>query len=117
MSKYRSTGVRIDGYYFRSKKEGERYVELKYMQRAKEISALETQPKFTLIPENNLFRALTYNADFRYIKNGNTIVEDVKPSYRTVKSEQAYKRTQAYRAFKDKQKMMYHILGILVQEV
>ena len=85
MNKYRNTKIMVDGIMFDSKAEGKRYMELKLLEKAKEIEDLELQPKFELQPKykNNkgqTIRAITYKADFRYhIPNtGETIVEDVK---------------------------------------
>ncbi len=47
--KYRNEKAVIDGYTFDSKKEANRYFELKMLQRAGEITALELQPKFEII--------------------------------------------------------------------
>ena len=74
----------VDGITFDSKKEAERYVVLKQMEKDGIISDLKLQPQYNLLPkqvdENGrcLERALAYIADFSYIKDGKTIVEDVK---------------------------------------
>lgn len=81
-NKYNATKTIIDGIKFDSKKEASRYSSLKLLERAGAISDLELQPKFTLqdsfIYRGHKIRAITYKADFRYILNGRTIVEDVK---------------------------------------
>ena len=66
----------FDGLTFHSRKEARRYTELKFMQQSKNISDLELQPKFELIV--NGVKIGTYIGDFRYIENGETIIEDVK---------------------------------------
>lgn len=87
-SKYRSKKVKIDGMVFDSKKEANRYLELKLLVKAKEIRDLELQPRFVLQEsfkrKGKTHRAITYIADFKYIdcKTGKTVVEDTK-GYRT----------------------------------
>ena len=49
-SKYGAKKVEIDGIIFDSKKEGRRYQELKMLQKAGEISNLQRQVKYILIP-------------------------------------------------------------------
>ena len=82
MNKYRNKKVIVDGEEFDSKKEGNRYKELKLLLKAGEISNLELQPKFLLQDSfkknGKTFRKIEYIADFQYIENGKTIVEDVK---------------------------------------
>lgn len=58
--------------------EANRYQELKLLERAGEISDLELQPKFTLVPKTKNERAVTYKADFQYYENEEKIVEDFK---------------------------------------
>ena len=48
MNKYYNQKITIDGHEFPSKKEGNRYLELKLLQKAGEISNLELQPRFLL---------------------------------------------------------------------
>lgn len=81
--KYYNKKTIIDGIKFDSKAEARRYVELKFLLKAKKITKLELQPKFELQPKytNNKgekVRAITYKADFSYCQNGKKIVEDVK---------------------------------------
>ena len=89
MRKYRNKHTFIDGIKFDSKKEAERYIELKLLEKTGEISDLELQPKFHLLPttkwNGKTLRKISYTADFKYKdKNGKTIVEDVK-GYKTDK--------------------------------
>lgn len=85
----------IDGHKFDSKREGNRYQELKILERAGEIANIELQPKFPLsilgtdgkhrdikirskgYPNG---RRCSYRADFRFqcLRTGRQIVEDVK---------------------------------------
>lgn len=83
MNKYRNRKTIVDGIKFDSKAEARRYVELKLMEDTGHIKNLKLQPKFELQPKykNNkgkTVRAITYIADFSYIENGKSIVEDVK---------------------------------------
>ena len=88
-SKYHNKKVMIDGIKFDSKKEANRYQELKLMQRAGIISDLQRQVKYVLIPSQKgddgrvVERPCTYIADFVYVdENGKKVVEDTK-GYRT----------------------------------
>jgi hypothetical protein len=74
--KWRNIPVEIDGIRFASKKEGRRYLQLKQLERAKEISHLRLQVPYVL--EIDGVRICKYVADFVYKENGETIVEDVK---------------------------------------
>lgn len=78
MNKYRNIKTIVDGIRFDSKREAERYSELKLLERAGVITDLKLQPKFELIPKHNGNRALTYIADFSYTEGGEKIIEDVK---------------------------------------
>jgi len=82
VNKYRNKKVIVDEKEFDSKREGNRYKELKLLERAGEIKNLELQPRFLLQDSfkknGRTFRKIEYVADFKYIENGKTIVEDVK---------------------------------------
>lgn len=82
MNKYRNKKVIVDKKEFDSKREGNRYKELKLLERAGEIKDLELQPRFLLQDSfkknGRTFRKIEYVADFKYIENGKAIVEDVK---------------------------------------
>ena len=72
----------LDGIQFDSKKEAKRYQELKLMLHAGIISDLELQPVFLLQEKfkhnAKSYRDVRYLADFKYIKDGKEIIEDVK---------------------------------------
>ena len=78
MSKYGAVKTIIDGIQFDSKREAQRYSELKLLERAGVIQNLRLQVKFELIPKQQGERACTYIADFVYEENGQTVVEDAK---------------------------------------
>ena len=88
-NKYNAKKVECDGHVFDSKKEYERYLVLKDMERRGEISQLTLQPRMQLFPafrtsEGKYYRETVYVADFSYIQNGMRIYEDVKsPATRT----------------------------------
>jgi len=64
----------LAGRVFASKRERHRAEELLLLQRARVISELEYQPPYRLSEKPKII----YTADFRYIEDGETIVEDVK---------------------------------------
>ena len=81
--KYGNKKVIVDGIAFDSKKEANRWCELKLMEKAGIISDLERQVEYELIPSQRINgkvveRACAYIADFRYKQNGEVIVEDTK---------------------------------------
>lgn len=82
MNKYRNKKVQVDMYVFDSIRESQRYKELKLLEKVGEISNLELQPRFLLQDSfkknGKTYRKIEYIADFQYIENGKTIVEDVK---------------------------------------
>jgi len=83
-NKYHNIKTEIDGIKFDSKKEADRYVQLKILQKAGIIKNLELQPKYRLqdgFEKNGVkYRPINYIADFRYFDNekGHIRVEDVK---------------------------------------
>ena len=80
--KYNAEKIIIDNIEFDSKKEANRYLELKLLLRAGEIKNLILQPKYLLQEkfeyQNKKYRPVYYIADFEYIQNGKKVVEDVK---------------------------------------
>lgn len=109
-NKFGNQKTEIDGIKFASRHEANRYIELKYMERAHLISNLQLQRVFTLIGEQRdkngkiLERPVKYIADFVYVDaNGKTVVEDAKGL-----------KTDVY---KIKRKLMLMIYGIQIQEV
>lgn len=83
-NKYNAKKNKIDGHLFDSKRETERYCELKLLERSKEIRNLVLQPRFLLQDkfkdkQGKTHRKIEYVADFLYIdKQGRNVVEDVK---------------------------------------
>jgi len=70
---------------FDSFKEANRFDQLYLLAKAKKISQLTIQPKYLLMEAQThngfTYKSVSYIADFRYIKNGKTIVEDVKSDH------------------------------------
>ena len=84
-SKYGATKCKsTDGIMFDSKKERDRWEELRVMQKRGKITDLRRQVSFELIPNQRgedgkiVERAIKYIADFVYTKDGQDVVEDVK---------------------------------------
>ena len=82
MNKYRNKKVTIDGITFDSKKEGNRYLELKLLEKAGLIYYLRLHPSFQICHavdwNGKKLQARYYIADFGYTENGEMIIEDVK---------------------------------------
>lgn len=83
MSKYHSTPVEVDGIRFDSKREANRWFELRMLERAGKIEKLKRQVKYLLIPSQYrdgkcIEREASYIADFVYVKDGHLVVEDCK---------------------------------------
>lgn len=77
-SKYHNIRVETPEGKFDSKREAERFYELRLMERAGLIKGLARQVRYELIPKIGSYRATYYYADFVYEQDGKTIVEDVK---------------------------------------
>ena len=107
VNKYRNKVVYVDGVKFDSQKEADRYIFLRKCEEAGFISNLELQPKFELIPAvreeyiehlktkdkvktRTLQLAINYKADFRYQKDGEEVVEDVKASPKTASLDKVF---------------------------
>lgn len=110
-NKYGATKTTVDGIKFDSRKESQRYIQLKELESKGEISNLQLQVKYELIPKQTnekgkcIERACYYVADFVYNKNNETIVEDTKsPATRT-------------REYIIKRKLMLYVHGIHINEL
>lgn len=109
-SKYNAKKTEVDGIIFDSKKEAKRYTELKILEQTGEITGLQRQVPYELIPEQRdesgkvLEQACRYKADFVYrTKDGKEVVEDAKGA-----------PTEVY---KIKRKLMLEKFGIRISEV
>jgi len=109
MNKFNARKITRCGQTFDSHQEYKRWLVLRESERRGEIRDLRRQVKFELVPAYPALglRALKYIADFVYVENGQTVVEDVK----------GYTKGAAYNLFKAKKKMLYFRYGILVKEV
>lgn len=85
-NKYHNKKVIYNGIKFDSKKERDKYIELKQLEKAGIIKELELQPKFLLLDtihyKGKTYPKTYYIADFKYFDNEKCkyIVEDVKSS-------------------------------------
>lgn len=82
-NKYKAQTTVIDGLQFASKAEAKRYQKLRLLESVGAIRGLTVQPSYVLQRaftdvQGRKHRAITYVADFRYERDGETIVEDVK---------------------------------------
>lgn len=118
-SKYHSRKVTVDGVTFDSQKEYRRFRELCLLEKAGQITDLQRQVKFVLIPAQYepdtigkrggrkrgklIERECSYIADFTYTEDGKQVVEDTK----------GYKTTE----YIIKRKMMLHKYGIRINEI
>lgn len=127
-NKCRNIKIEIDGIKFDSKKEARRYCELKALQDAGQITDLQLQREFELIPaqyetferygkkgqrlqdgKRCIEKSCTYTADFSYMKDGQLVVEDVK-GYRDPASA-------SYARFVIKRKLLLWSKGIKITEI
>ena len=109
-TKYNNKKITVNGQVFDSKKEANRYKELRLLEKAGAIKDLRMQVKFTLIPSQRdeatgkvVERECSYKADFVYEEDGKTVVEDVK-GFRT-------------KEYVIKRKLMLWRYGIKIREV
>ena len=119
--KYHNKKVTYDGYTFDSRKECDRYIVLKELQKRGDIAQLELQKKFVLLPAQRapdtvnsrgkpvkgkvIEKECAYYADFVYFDNKSQqfVVEDAKGM-----------KTEVYRI---KKKLMMYVHGIRIKEV
>lgn len=108
MSKYHAKKTVVDGIVFDSKREAQRYQQLKLMERAGIICNLKRQVRHELVPAQYIDgkcveRAVTYTSDLEYDASDVHIVEDVKGV-----------RTKEYII---KRKLMLYKYGIRIREL
>lgn len=81
-SKYHAKRTSVDGIVFDSKREADRYLVLKSMEKDGTIEDLRRQVRYELIPAFDVggkhYRPVFYVADFVYVEDGKEVVEDVK---------------------------------------
>jgi hypothetical protein len=112
VNKYRNKKTVSSGLKFDSKKEAKQYEKLKVLELIGEISDLQTQVKFSLIPSQYegigkrrkcLERECSYVADFVFYRNGTLVVQDTK-GFRTAD-------------YIMKRKLMLHVHDIRIEEI
>lgn len=81
-SKYHAKKTTVDGITFDSRREADRYLVLKGMEDDGAIENLRRQVRYELVPafdvDGRHYRPVYYVADFVYVEDGKTVVEDVK---------------------------------------
>ena len=107
-NKYRNKKIETADGVFDSKKEFNRWCELRMLERTGAIQHLYRQVPFELIPTQYIDgkcveRSCKYIADFVYEEHGKTVVEDAK-GFRTAD-------------YNIKRKLMLHVHGIRVKEI
>ena len=119
-AKYGNTKIEIDGHTFDSRREASRYLELSMLLTTGEISDLQMQVKYVLIPAQRepdtigpkggikkgkaIEKECAYIADFVYKdKDGKIVVEDTK-GFRTAE-------------YIIKKKLMLYFHGIRIREI
>ncbi len=122
MSKYHAKKIETEDGVFDSKKEADRWDELRKKEVKGDISNLRRQVPYLLLPKQYVNgrlveRKLEYVADFVYERNGETIVEDVKPTDKNGNVSAYYKKTAAYKSFVYKRKMMLYFHHIQIKEI
>ena len=91
-NKYGARRMWFDGNVFDSAAEKDRYIELKLLERAGQISKLALQPAFNIIQPQPGEKGAKYTADFMYMENGKIIVEDVKSEITVKKPDYVLRR-------------------------
>lgn len=76
MTRRKYSNVRVAG--FDSKREYRRAQELELLQKLGEISELEYQVSYEIIPKVGNQRPTRYVCDFRYVEKGKVVIEDAK---------------------------------------
>lgn len=121
-NKYYNKKCTVNGIIFDSRKEARRYQELLLLERAGVIKSLQRQVKYVLIPaqyesferygkngqeltpgKKLIERECAYVADFVYVEDGKTVIEDTKGM-----------KTKDYII---KRKLMLYTHGIRIREV
>ncbi len=104
--KYKNQPVEINGIRFDSRKEGERYDQLRFMQRNGVIRDLEVHPRFPLVVHGQ--DCGVYEGDFAWVdpETGERVVEDVKSP--------ATRKLPTYRL---KRRLVWALYGLTIREV
>ena len=116
-SKYRNTAVTVDGRLFDSRREADRWRDLRWRAVAGQIVDLEHHRTISVHVNGVWICDVEVDFSYRETAAGLVIVEDVKPEFKTEAIEKRYKRTDAYRRFALKKRLMLAVHGIDVREV
>lgn len=106
------TKIRVGDEEFDSLAEHDRYLELRVMEQDGIISELECHPSYEILPAQvtpagkQNFRPVVYTPDFRYVRDGKTVVEEIKSEYTRKEKDYIIRR-----------KLIYYTLGIYVEEI
>lgn len=98
MNKFKNIKTKFAGFSFDSRGEASRYGELMILERTGQITKLRRQVTYELAPavmlagEKRKKPALRFVADFEYLENGRTVVEDFKSPITAAKSDFRIKR-------------------------
>ena len=103
-TKYFNKITTVDGRKFHSKKEANRFVVLRELEKAGVIKNLECQVRMPIEIHN--IKVTTYVADFVYYQDGDRVVEDVK----------GMKKGAAYQHYSLKRDMLKVLYGITILE-
>ncbi len=101
-NKYGAVKTEVDGIKFDSKAEAKRYMELKLLEKAGEISGLQLQPRYDF--SLNGVKIGFYKADFYYIDG-----DGVEVPYKEVVEDVKGMKTPVYRLKKKLMKAMHGI--------
>lgn len=124
--RYNHTKVEVNGLKFDSKKEYQRYLVLKEAEDKGLITHLRTQVKFELIPAvieeyiehlktkdkiktRTLQLAITWTADFVYQKDGEEVIEDVKPSKALLSDRFVIKEKLFFWKYRKRIRIVYNV--------
>lgn len=122
--KFKNKKTTIDNIVFDSKREGQRWLFLKEKEKAGEISNLQRQVKFELIPPiyeeqtiqlktkekviNKLLqKGIYYICDFQYEKDGEVITEDIKIAPHLIPKEYLLKEKLMFWKYRIRIKRVY----------
>jgi hypothetical protein len=113
-SKYGNVLTEVDGFTFQSKAEALRWLDLRNLERAGEISCLNRQVEYTLQigftdSEGRYVKPIYYVADFTYIQGDHWVIEDRKSPATRAESTFRLKWKMLQYKFKDDSTVRLHL--------
>ena len=109
-NKFNARKTVVDGIVFHSAAEANRYKILKILEKSGHIKELKLQVPYTFYcisePSLDCKKMFTYYADFVYVENGRTVIEDVKS-----------KATSKIAVYRLKKKLIEAYYGVVITEV